>query len=69
MTPPYTHINLDDVEDAAPARGWDDRWEIRFARTPLGAEQTGVTHIRLRPGMRSPFTHRDGQPVDDLWVS
>jgi uncharacterized cupin superfamily protein len=28
------------------------------ARTALGAEQTGVTHFRLRPGKRSPFTHR-----------
>ena len=29
-----------------------------MARTALAAEQTGVTHFRLRPGMRSPFTHR-----------
>jgi uncharacterized cupin superfamily protein len=28
------------------------------ARTALGAEQTGVTHFRLHPGKRSPFTHR-----------
>jgi mannose-6-phosphate isomerase-like protein (cupin superfamily) len=28
------------------------------ARTPLGAEQTGLTHFRLRPGKRSPFSHR-----------
>ena len=29
-----------------------------MARTALEAEQTGVTHFRLRPGKRSPFTHR-----------
>jgi len=28
------------------------------ARTPLGSEHTGVTHIRLRAGKRSPFSHR-----------
>jgi mannose-6-phosphate isomerase-like protein (cupin superfamily) len=55
---PYTHIQLLDVEDAAPANGFGERWEARVARTALGAEQTGVTHFRLRPGKRSPFTHR-----------
>jgi hypothetical protein len=41
-----------------PANGFGERWEARVARTALGAEQTGVTHFRLRPGKRSPFTHR-----------
>jgi quercetin dioxygenase-like cupin family protein len=54
----YTHIHLLDVDDAAPANGFGERWEARVARTALGAEQTGVTHFRLRPGKRSPFTHR-----------
>ena len=62
MQPPtpdgYTHIRLTDVDDAAPANGFGERWEARVARTALGAEQTGVTHFRLRPGKRSPFTHR-----------
>jgi mannose-6-phosphate isomerase-like protein (cupin superfamily) len=55
---PYTHIQLLDVEDAAPANGFGERWEARVARTALETEQTGVTHFRLRPGKRSPFTHR-----------
>jgi quercetin dioxygenase-like cupin family protein len=55
---PYTHIQLLDVDDAAPANGFGERWEARVARTALGAEQTGVTHFRLRAGKRSPFTHR-----------
>ena len=53
-----THIHLLDVEDAAPANGFGEHWEARVARTALGAEQTGVSHFRLRPGKRSPFTHR-----------
>lgn len=54
----YHHLNLDDVEDAAVANGLDHRWEARVARTDLGAETTGLTHFRLRPGKRSPFVHR-----------
>ena len=54
----HTQVNLDDVEDAAPGNGFGDRWEARVARTPLGSEQTGVTHFRLRAGKRSPFSHR-----------
>jgi mannose-6-phosphate isomerase-like protein (cupin superfamily) len=58
MASPYTHVNLQAVEDAAPGNGFGHRWEARVARSVLEAEQTGVTHFRLRPGMRSPFSHR-----------
>ena len=58
MSTPYTRINLDDVEDAAPGNGLGDYWEARVARTALDAQQTGVTHFRLRAGKRSPFCHR-----------
>jgi mannose-6-phosphate isomerase-like protein (cupin superfamily) len=58
MADPYSRINLDDVSDAAPANGFGDRWEARVARGDLDAEQTGLTHFRLRPGKRSPFMHR-----------
>jgi mannose-6-phosphate isomerase-like protein (cupin superfamily) len=54
----YTHINLADVDDVAPANGFGARWEARVARGDLDAEQTGLTHFRLRPGKRSPFVHR-----------
>lgn len=51
----YTQINLDRVEDVAPANGFGDRWQARVARGALDAEQTGITHFRLSPGKRSPF--------------
>ena len=54
----HTLINLTEVEDAAPANGFGGRWESRVAREDLHAEQTGLTHFRLRPGKRSPFMHR-----------
>ncbi|MBV8999692.1 MAG: cupin domain-containing protein [Solirubrobacterales bacterium] len=56
-----TRINLYDVEDSAVPNGFGDRWEARVARAPLGAEQTGLTHFRLRAGRRSPFSHRHRQ--------
>jgi mannose-6-phosphate isomerase-like protein (cupin superfamily) len=58
MSAPYTLVNLAEVEDAAPANDFGSRWEARVAREALDAEQTGVTHFRLRPGQRSPFSHR-----------
>jgi mannose-6-phosphate isomerase-like protein (cupin superfamily) len=67
MASAHTHINLDDVEDAAPGNGFGHRWEARVARTSLGAEHTGVTHFRLRPGMRSPFSHRHAE-AEEIYV-
>lgn len=67
MPGPYTRINLGDVEDAAPANGFGERWEARVARTDLGAEQAGVTHFRLRPGKRSPFVHRHRE-AEEVYV-
>src|SRR3954454_19890475 len=58
MTTPFTRVNLAAVEDAAPANGFGDRWEARVARESLDAQRTGATLFRLKPGKRSPFTHR-----------
>jgi mannose-6-phosphate isomerase-like protein (cupin superfamily) len=63
----YTQINLVEVEDVAPANGFGDRWEARVARMPLEADQTGVTHFRLRPGKRSPFAHRHSH-AEEVYV-
>jgi len=63
----HTHISLRDVEDAAPPNGFGDRWEARVAREDLEAEQTGVTHFRLKPGKRSPFVHRHEQ-AEEVYV-
>lgn len=63
----YMQINLAEVEDAAPAGGFDDRWQARVARTALGAEQTGVTHFRLLGGKRSPFAHRHSN-AEEIYV-
>ena len=58
MPEAFTKLNLDAVDDAAPANGFGDRWEARVARQALAAERTGVSFFRLLPGKRSPFTRR-----------
>src|SRR5262249_8159776 len=67
MSAPHTQINLDEVEDVAPGNGFGERWEARVARAALDAEQTGVTHFRLRAGKRSPFSHRHGN-AEEIYV-
>jgi mannose-6-phosphate isomerase-like protein (cupin superfamily) len=67
MPAPYTQINLAEVEDAAPGNGLGRYWEARVAREALDAEQTGVTHFRLRPGKRSPFAHRHAR-AEEVYV-
>lgn len=63
----YSQINLAEIEDAAPANGFADRWQARVARTALGAQQTGLTHFRLLAGKRSPFVHRHAS-AEEIYV-
>jgi mannose-6-phosphate isomerase-like protein (cupin superfamily) len=54
----YGKVNLSEVEDSAPAFGYGDYHEARFATKPLGAQQTGLAYYRIRPGKEQPFSHR-----------
>ena len=67
MAEPWTKLNLDDVEDAAVANGFGERWEARVARQDLDAERTGLTLFRIRPGRRSPFVHRHRE-AEEIYV-
>ncbi len=58
----YTKVNLKTgVEDMAPKFGLAPGMEARFARVPLGLEQSGASYFRLAPGYRQPFGHRHGE--------
>lgn len=58
----FTHLNLGaDVEDLAPKHGLAPNIESRFARTPLGLEQSGLSYYKMAPGFRLPFGHRHGE--------
>jgi uncharacterized cupin superfamily protein len=54
----YTKKNLRDVEDQAPQHGLSETQEARFARGALGAEQTGLNFLTVKPGQREAFAHR-----------
>ena len=63
----FTLVNLEDVEDVAPRFGFGDQGEARFANRPLGAVNTGLSHQRLRPGVRQAFGHRH-QHAEEVFV-
>jgi uncharacterized cupin superfamily protein len=67
MPEAFTKISLAEVEDVAPGYGLGDHWEARGARNALDAQRTGVMFYRLRPGKRSPFTHRHTE-AEEIYV-
>jgi len=67
MPAPFTHKKLADVKDSAPEFGFGDVQEARFARKDLDAEDTGVSHQRLKPGQRSPFGHKH-ESAEEVYV-
>jgi len=63
----WTIENLDSVEDMAAARGAGERQEARFAREALGAETTGLSLHRVKPGRRQGFGHRH-EAAEEVYV-
>ena len=54
----HTLLNLENAEDLAAKYGYGEMGESRFVADDLDAERTGISHQRLRPGMRQMFAHR-----------
>jgi mannose-6-phosphate isomerase-like protein (cupin superfamily) len=67
MPAPFTHKKLTDVKDSAPEFGMEDVQEARFAKGDLDAEDTGVSHHRLKPNQRTPFGHKHEQ-AEEVYV-
>ena len=67
MATPYTLKMLPDVEDSAVKFGLSDAQEARFARRDLAAEQTGLTHLVIKPGRREAFAHRH-RDAEEVYV-
>src|SRR5947209_12416678 len=63
----YTKKNLRDIEDSAVKFGLSDAQEARFARRDLAAEQTGLTHLVIKPGHREAFAHRH-RDAEEVYV-
>ncbi|HEX5711747.1 MAG TPA: cupin domain-containing protein [Solirubrobacterales bacterium] len=67
MSAPFTHKKLTEVKDSAPEFGLDEAQEARFAGGDLGAEKTGLAHVRLKPGKRSPFGHKHDE-AEEVYI-
>lgn len=67
MPASFTHKRLTEVKDSAPEFGYGGIQEARFARKDLKAEQTGISHLRLKPEQRSPFGHRHDE-AEEVYV-
>jgi mannose-6-phosphate isomerase-like protein (cupin superfamily) len=67
MANSHTRIRLTDVKDSAPEFGMEETHEARFAQRDLEAEQTGLSHFRLKPGKRQPFGHRHDE-AEEVYI-
>jgi len=63
----YAKLNLDDVQDMAVQYGLSDSQEARFPRPDLGAEQTGLNYLIVKPGKREAFAHRH-RTAEEIYV-
>jgi uncharacterized cupin superfamily protein len=63
----YTIKNLREVDDMAASQGFGEVQEARFAHGDLGAEQTGVSLQRVKPGKRHAFAHRHRE-MEEIYV-
>lgn len=63
----HTKKNLRDVEDSAGKHGLSETQEARFARGDLGAEQTGMNYLIVKPDRRESFAHRH-RTAEEIYV-
>jgi mannose-6-phosphate isomerase-like protein (cupin superfamily) len=53
----YTALQLNEVEDQAPNIGLPENVEVRMARVPLECANSGISYMRVGPGIRIPVGH------------
>jgi uncharacterized cupin superfamily protein len=63
----YAKKNLREVKDSAAEHGLSERQEARFPRMELGAEQTGMNFLKVKPGQREAFAHRH-RTAEEVYV-
>jgi uncharacterized cupin superfamily protein len=63
----YAKKNLRDVKDSAAEHGLSTHQEARFPREDLGAEQTGMNFLVVKPGRREAFAHRH-RTAEEIYV-
>lgn len=63
----YAKKNLHEVQDSAAKHGLSATQEARFPREDLGAEQTGMNFLTVKPGQREAFAHRH-RAAEEIYV-
>jgi uncharacterized cupin superfamily protein len=63
----YAKKSLREVEDSAVQHGLSKTQEARFPARALGAEQTGVNYLIVKPGQREAFAHRH-RTAEEIYV-
>ena len=63
----YAKKNLHDVKDSAAEHGLSTSQEARFPQQDLGAEQTGMNFLIVKPGQREAFAHRH-RTAEEIYV-
>ena len=54
----YTVVNLDEVENQGVRLGFDENdMQLRMARVPIEAQNSGISLVRLGPGFRASSGH------------
>jgi uncharacterized protein YndB with AHSA1/START domain/mannose-6-phosphate isomerase-like protein (cupin superfamily) len=66
-TDSYAKTNLRDVRDVALEHGLADIQEARFPAQDVGAEQTGMNFLTLKPGRRESFGHQH-HTAEEIYV-
>jgi uncharacterized cupin superfamily protein len=64
----HAKVNLRELPDMAREHGLAQSQEARFARSPLQAESTGITYLKVKPGQREAFAHRHAEAEEVLVV-
>jgi uncharacterized cupin superfamily protein len=67
MPASYAKKNLRDVQDSAAEHGLSVHQEARFPQRDLGAEQTGMNFLIIKPGQREAFAHRH-RTAEEIYV-
>lgn len=63
----YAKTNLRDVRDSAAEHGLSAHQEARFPQRDLGAVQTGMNFLIVKPGQREAFAHRH-HTAEEIYV-
>jgi mannose-6-phosphate isomerase-like protein (cupin superfamily) len=63
----YAKTNLREVKDSAVEHGLSAHQEARFPQQDLGAEQTGMNFLTVKPSQREAFAHRH-RTAEEIYV-